>query len=89
VFKTYEVTSEDLDKYLGVYSSPDYPIKVTITKDDCTLMAQGTGQSAFSLEATEKDKFNFYRSGLVLLFNPSENTMILKQRGGEFTLKKE
>ena len=25
VFKTYEVTSEDLDKYLGVYSSPDFP----------------------------------------------------------------
>jgi len=96
VFKTYEVTSEDLDKYLGVYSSPDFPIKVTITKDDCTLMAQGAGPSAFPLEATEKHQFNSFPRGLVLLFNPLENTMILKlrgsilqQRGEEYTLKKE
>jgi len=96
VFKTFEVTSEDLDKYLGVYSSPDYPIKVTITKDDCTLMAQGAGPSAFPLEATEKHQFNSFPRGLVLLFNPLENTMILKlrgsilqQRGEEYTLKKE
>lgn len=89
VFKTYEVTSEDLDKYLGVYSSPDFPLKITIAKDDHSLIAQATGQPSFPLEATEKDKFNFYRAGLVLIFNPSENSMILKQRGGEFTLKKE
>jgi D-alanyl-D-alanine carboxypeptidase len=89
VFKTYDVTSEDLDKYLGVYSSPDFPIKVTITKDGCILLAQGTGQSAFSLESTEKDQFNSYMLGLVLIFNPSENTMILHQRGEEYTLKKE
>jgi D-alanyl-D-alanine carboxypeptidase len=54
VFKTYEVTSEDLDKYLGVYSSPDFPIKVTITKDDCTLFAQGTGPSAFPWRLQKK-----------------------------------
>ena len=33
VFTTYILTSEDLDKYLGVYASKQIPLKITITKD--------------------------------------------------------
>jgi hypothetical protein len=88
-FKTLEVTSEDLDKYLGLYASTQTPLKITITKNDKILIAQATGQSSFALEAAEKDKFKFDQAGIVLEFNPSEKTMILKQGGGrsKFTKK--
>ena len=49
--------AEDLDKYLGVYSSPQLPIKITISKNKNTLMGQATGQGAFALEATKADEF--------------------------------
>ena len=88
-FSAYEVNSEDLNKYLGVYSSKQIPLKITITKDNMTLIAQATGQSAFPLEATEKDKFKFDQAGVELEFNPTGKTMILKQSGGQFIFTKE
>jgi CubicO group peptidase (beta-lactamase class C family) len=88
-FSSYEVSSEDLDKYLGVYASKQIPLKITVTKDNKILIAQATGQSSFPLEATEKDKFKFDQAGVVLEFNPTEKTMILKQGGGQFAFTKE
>ncbi|MDQ1772006.1 serine hydrolase [Labilibaculum sp. A4] len=87
-FSTIEVKSEDLDKYLGIYSSAQLPMKITVTKNNNTLIAQATGQSSFPLEATEKDKFKFDQAGIVMEFNPSEKTMILKQGGGQFLFTK-
>ena len=89
VFTTFNVTSKDLDKYLGVYASKQMPLKITVTKDGNTLIAQATGQSSFPLEATEKDKFKFDQAGVILEFNPTVKTMILKQGGGQYTFIKE
>ncbi len=80
---------EDMDKYLGVYSSTQLPLKISITKDDTKLIAQATGQSSFPLEPTEKDKFQFEQAGIVMEFNPAKNEMILKQAGGRFIFTKE
>ncbi len=88
-FSVYQVNPEELDRYAGVYSSKGFPLKITITKNDKTLIAQATGQPAFPLEATEKDKFKFDQAGIVLEFNPTEKTMLLKQGGGQFLLAKE
>jgi len=88
-FKSYNLTSEDLDKYLGVYSSTQIPLKITVSKDNNTLIAQATGQPSFPLEATDKDKFKFDQAGVILEFNPTEKTMILKQGGGQFTFKRD
>ncbi len=88
-FSSYSVTSEEMEGYLGVYSSKDISLKITITKDKKTLIAQATGQSAFPLEAAEKDKFRFDPAGIVVEFYPAEKTMILKQGGGQFTFTKE
>lgn len=88
-FKTYEVSPEELDKYLGVYSSTQIPIKITITRENSTLIAQGSGQPSFPLEATEKDKFKFDQAGVVMEFSIESKTMILKQGGGQFTFTKE
>lgn len=87
-FKNIILKTEDLDPYLGEYSDSGFPLKINITKDNEKLFAQATGQSAFALDATEKDKFEFTAAGIKLEFKPNENQMILKQGGGTFTLTK-
>ena len=89
VFTTYNLTSEDFNNYLGVYASKEIPFKITFTKDGNALIAQGTGQPAFSLEATEKDKFKFDQAGAKFEFNPIDKTMILFQGGGQIKFTKE
>ena len=76
--------SEDLDKYLGIYSSQQLPLKLTITKDNHQLRGQATGQSSFPLEAFKADNFRFTPAGIVIEFLPEKSQLILKQGGGEF-----
>ncbi len=84
-----ELTSEQLDQYLGTYSTPDFPIKITITKKGNTLIGQGTGQPSFSMEAYEEHKFKFEQAGLTLEFIPEKEEVILRQGGQEWKMKKE
>jgi CubicO group peptidase (beta-lactamase class C family) len=88
-FESLAVSPEVLDKYVGVYSSPDFPLKITVTRDAATLHAQATGQSAFPLDATAQDKFKFDPAGIVMEFDAAKNQMILKQRGQETVFTKE
>ena len=88
-FNTLSLKTEDLDKYLGVYSSLQMPVKITITKDNVTLFAQATGQGAFPLEATEKDKFRFDEDGVKVEFNNDKNEFTITQRGTSFLFTKE
>ena len=39
-FESIAVSPEILDKYVGVYSSPDAPEKCTVTRDGGTLFVQ-------------------------------------------------
>ena len=79
----------NLDKYLGVYSSKDVPVKITFTKDGNNLEAEATGQDKFTLTNTGKDTFSFEAAGLVITFDTAKNEMILKQGGGSYTFTKE
>lgn len=88
-FNTIFLKTEDLDKYLGVYSSKQIPLKITITKDNTTLIAQATGQSSFPLEATEKDKFKFDQAGVKMEFNADKNELTMKQGGENFLFTKD
>jgi CubicO group peptidase (beta-lactamase class C family) len=88
-FRTITLKSEDLDKYLGVYSSTQIPLKITITKNNSQLIAQATGQPSFILDPVEKDKFNFDLAGVKMEFNPLKSEMTLKQGGGLFLFVKE
>jgi Beta-lactamase class C and other penicillin binding proteins len=83
------LTTEELDKYLGTYSTNAFPLKLTISRNGNILIAQGTGQPSFPLECTEKNKFKFDQARLELEFIPAENTMILKQNGMTFEMKRE
>jgi CubicO group peptidase (beta-lactamase class C family) len=87
--KTIELTTEELDIYQGIYSSDALPIKLTISRNGNTLIAQGTAQPSFPLECTEKNKFKFDSARLELEFFPAENKMILQQNGMTFEMKKE
>jgi CubicO group peptidase (beta-lactamase class C family) len=84
-----KLSSEDLEAYLGVYSSPTFPLDVTITKEGATLIGQATGQPSFQLKAYETHKFKFDPAQLKLEFIPEEDKMILRQGGGEFELTRE
>jgi D-alanyl-D-alanine carboxypeptidase len=87
-FKENPLTTEDLDKYLGVYGSTSFPVEITITKNNNTLMGQGTGQPQFALEYESEHVFKFAPAGLTLEFNPDNKEMTLKQGGGNFVLSK-
>ncbi len=87
--ETITLTAEELDIYLGVYSTSAFPLKITISRNGNTLIAQGTGQPSFPLECVEKDKFKFDQARLELEFIPAENKMILKQNGMTFDMKRE
>ncbi|HLV92235.1 MAG TPA: serine hydrolase domain-containing protein [Aequorivita sp.] len=89
VFESFNLTTEDLDKYLGVYASNEIAFKITFTKDGNTLIAQGTGQPALPLEATDKDIFIMNQVGAKFEFIPAENTMILFQGGMQIKFIKE
>ena len=83
------VSPEVLDKYVGVYSSPDAPAKCTITRDGATLFVQPPGaQSAVPLEATAEDKFQI-EGAAVFEFDAAKNQMTVKRRGGERVFTKE
>jgi D-aminopeptidase len=87
--KTIAVASDDLDKYLGIYSSTDIPLKMTITKKGNILIAKAEGQSSLELAAIDKDKFTADEVGVILEFNPSNKSMILKLDGKKYSFRKE
>ena len=87
-FNTTELKTEDLDQYLGVYTSSELSLKITITKDNIILNAQAKGQSKFQLDAITKDKFEYKSAGIKLEFLTDKNQMILKQGGGKYKLTK-
>ncbi len=78
-FKTITLTTTDLDKYVGKYTSSQTPLKIAITKNNTELFAQGTGQAAFPLEAKGGDKFIY--AGITLQFEPTKQDFILTQAG--------
>lgn len=87
-FKTMALKTEDLDKYLGEYSSTQLPLKISVTKNNTTLLAQATGQSQFPLEAADTDKFTFAAAGITMLFNPAKGEFTLLQGGQSYLFTK-
>src|SRR5436309_561771 len=83
------ISPEVLDKYVGVYSSPEAPAKATVTRDGATLFFQPPGaSSAVPLEATAEDKFQI-EGVAVFTFDAAKNQMTVKRRGGERVFTKE
>ena len=72
------ISPEVLDKYVGVYSSPEAPVKFTITREGATLYFQPGAQSAVPLEATAEDKFKI-EPVIVIEFDAAKNQMTIKR----------
>ncbi len=80
-FDTLAVGPDVLDRYVGVYASPDVPVKFTITRQGSTLFVQPGTQDAAALEATAPDKFQLLGGRIVFEFDAAKKQMVHK-RGG-------
>jgi CubicO group peptidase (beta-lactamase class C family) len=88
-FEKIAVNPEVLDKYVGVYSSPDVPKKWTITTDGGTLFIQPGNENTAALEATAQDKFQLFGGKVTFEFDAAKREMILKRGGRPRTFTKE
>lgn len=83
--------SEELDKYLGIYTSTTPPIKVILTKEDTRILLETKGE-IFELEFIERDIFYSHEYGYgyyFFEFYPDKENLIIKEHGNMYTLKKE
>lgn len=81
-----------LSKYEGVYSAPDFPMKLTIRKTGTGISGQGTGQPEFPLTAVNETTFRFDPIGLELMFKSTADGVItgmVLTQGKTVELKKE
>ena len=88
VFKEPTLTVEELKQYVGVYSSDMVPLKITITQTGQQLMAQATNQMAFPLDEKAAHSFEFKAAGVVINFDPKQNSLTLLQGGQELLFKR-
>jgi hypothetical protein len=88
-FETIAVSPEVLDKYVGVYSSPEAPVRFTITREGATLFVQPGSESAAPLEATAQDKFQLGGGTIVFEFDAAKKQMIIKRGGGQRVFTRE
>lgn len=92
-FSEYAIPTEQLIRYVGNFSSPSFPLKITITSDGNSLKAQATGQGAFPLTAVSQTQFEFSGAGIKIMFNNLEEStykeFTFTQAGQRFTLTRE
>ncbi|HVS92122.1 MAG TPA: serine hydrolase domain-containing protein [Mucilaginibacter sp.] len=83
-FQTIKLSPAELDGYTGTYSSTQLALKITFTRQDTTLVAQATSQPAFALTATAPYTFEFSPAGIVIAFDPANQSFVLRQGGQSF-----
>ena len=84
-----DVSPEVLERYVGVYSIPGTPAKMTITRDGATLFIRaGNEQSGVPLEATAEDKFTI-GPGVSFEFDAEKGLLMIKRANGERVFTKE
>lgn len=88
-FNKVEVSEQDIKPFVGIYSHPTFPMKISFFVKDGNLMAQATGQGAFPLEATSKNSFKFDEAGITFEFNAEKNEVRFLQMGQDLIFKKE
>jgi CubicO group peptidase (beta-lactamase class C family) len=76
----FEVSPEVLQRYVGVYSIPGTPARLTFSRDGATLYFQPAGQSAVPIEATAEDKFKI-DPFLVFEFDAAKGELTITRAG--------
>ena len=87
-FDAFDVSPDVLDRYVGVYSIPGTPVKVTFTRDGATLYFQPARESAVPLEATAEDKFKI-APFVVFEFDAAKGEMTVTRAGQKRVFTKE
>ena len=85
VFET--LNPEKIKDYVGIYSSKDIPLKVTIFEKNGALYGQATGQPEFPLTYASDDLFYFQAGNIEIDF--VNDGFVLKQGRNKFNYKKE
>lgn len=67
-----ELSSEQLKKYVGVYSSDSFELDITAFVENNRLFAQATGQAALPLNAYSEFDFKFEPAGIHAVFSTTE-----------------
>ena len=88
-FDAVAVSPEILDRYVGVYTIPGTPAKMTVTRDGATLSIRaGAESSGVALEATAENKFKI-DPGVVFEFDAAKSQLTIKRPNGERVFTKE
>jgi CubicO group peptidase (beta-lactamase class C family) len=89
-FDTFDVSTEVLDRYVGVYTIPGTPAKMTVTRDGATLYIQAGAEPSrgVPLEATAEDKFKI-DPGVGFEFDAAKGQLTIKRPNGERVFTKE
>ena len=84
------VSPEVLDRYVGVYTIPGTPAKMTVTRDGATLYIQAGAERSrgVPLEATAEDKFKI-GPGVFFEFDAAKGQLTIKRPQGERVFTKE
>jgi len=80
---------EVLTDYLGVYSSPAFPMKITVSENNGTLVLEAEDQPALPLESEGGGEFSMEEAGLSIQFNAEKTGFKLDIGGQVFDLTKE
>ncbi|RYU97105.1 serine hydrolase domain-containing protein [Emticicia agri] len=86
--ESVSVSREILEKYAGVYATPEAPVKFTVTTDGTTLFFQPPNSTAVALEAVTQEKFQI-EGAVVVEFDLAKKQMTVKRRNGERVFTKE
>lgn len=85
-FDFIELSSEDLDQYVGTYESDKLPMDLTVSKEGNTLSLGIPGQASDVLKAEGDHKFSILKYGVKIKFIPEEKMMHFEQQGMAFEL---
>lgn len=88
LFSEIELTEAQLERYPGLYTSTELPLKITITIKNGKISLQASGQQAITLDTDSETEFALPALGLSIVFNgligSQYQSFILRQSGGEF-----
>ncbi|TBW28289.1 serine hydrolase [Gramella sp. KN1008] len=88
-FKTLDLSTDVLDKYVGLYTREGAPVNFTVSRKEKTLFLQMNGKEALPLEAVSNNKFKLASQGMSIEFNEKENQMTFKRGSGARVFTKE
>jgi D-alanyl-D-alanine carboxypeptidase len=88
-FESIVVSTDLLDKYVGVYTLAGAPVKFTVTREGNTLFVQMAGQAAIRLETIAPNQFKLESPEIFFEFDAEKKQMTQKRSGRERVFIKE